>query len=224
MVVLLLVDVAPASRLWGWSRFVLGRLALRGVRGLVFAKVLGSGYEGGFGLKPSASRQGLFCAFADEADAAHFLASSPVVAGYRRHASEFFSVTLRAFSSRGSWSGTGFPVTVDAPAQGPIAALTRASIRPRRSLRFWGHAPPSEVSLGTAQGCLLAVGLGEAPLLRQATFSLWDGVASMERYARSGAHLAAIRASMQGDYFSESMFLRFVPEGPRGEWKGRRFA
>jgi hypothetical protein len=42
----------------------------------------------------------------------------------------------------------------------------------------------------------------------------------MDRYARSGAHLEAIRAAHQGQYFSESMFVRFVPYAPRGAWKG----
>ena len=57
-------------------------------------------------------------------------------------------------------------------------------------------------------------------MLRQATFSLWHDVASIDRYARSGAHLEAIRAAHQGRYFSESMFVRFVPYAPRGAWKG----
>ena len=44
----------------------------------------------------------------------------------------------------------------------------------------------------------------------------------MDAYARSGAHLAAIKAAMQGDYFSESMFVRFQPFDADGSWKGKR--
>ena len=79
-------------------------------------------------------------------------------------------------------------------------------------------------SRAEAQGGLLAVGLGEAPLLRQATFTVWDSIASMDGYARTGAHMDAIRASREGSYFSESMFVRFVPEDLRGTWKGRTYA
>ena len=85
----------------------------------------------------------------------------------------------------------------------------------------WRMAPAAQASLEQAQGCVLAVGLGEAPLLRQATFSVWDSVAAMEAYARSGAHLDAIRAAQREGYFSESMFVRFVPLSVRGDWKGR---
>jgi spheroidene monooxygenase len=81
--------------------------------------------------------------------------------------------------------------------------------------------PPAEVALHDAAGCLLAAGIGEAPVLRQATFSIWRDVAAMDAYARSGAHLAAIRASAQGGFFSESMFVRFVPYEARGTWRGR---
>jgi hypothetical protein len=111
--------------------------------------------------------------------------------------------------------------TVQPPVDGPVAALTRASIRPRHALKFWRLSPPAEAALARAEGCLLAVGLGEAPVLRQCTFSLWTGVEAMDRYARSGAHQQAIRAAYGGGYFSESMFVRFVPLQVRGSWQGR---
>jgi spheroidene monooxygenase len=43
----------------------------------------------------------------------------------------------------------------------------------------------------------------------------------MDHYARQGAHQAAIRASMNGSYFSESMFSRYLPFDAQGSWKGR---
>jgi hypothetical protein len=220
---MLLLDIAPSSRLWGWSRYVIGRFAVARVPGLRFFKILGSGHENGFGLRPSASRQALFCVFDDDAAADAFLDTSPVSAGYRAHAREYFAVKLRAFSSRGSWAGVGLPVSADPPAAGPIATLTRASIRPAVAWAFWRMAAPAERALAQAQGCLLAAGVGEAPLLRQATFSLWDSVQSMDAYARQGAHLEAIKAAHQHRYFTESMFVRFVPSGLRGVWKGRSF-
>jgi hypothetical protein len=70
----------------------------------------------------------------------------------------------------------------------------------------------------------LAVGLGEAPLLRQATFSIWDNTAAMDAYARSGAHLTAIRNAYQGDYFSESMFVRFRVLHTEGRWQGQSWS
>jgi heme-degrading monooxygenase HmoA len=108
-----------------------------------------------------------------------------------------------------------------APTAGSIAALTRGSLRPAVAARFWRHAPPSQQALERAPGNLLAVGLGKAPLIRQATFSLWDSLQSMNAYARQGAHQAAIEAARAQKFFSESMFVRFVPLAIRGTWKGR---
>jgi spheroidene monooxygenase len=43
----------------------------------------------------------------------------------------------------------------------------------------------------------------------------------MDQYARQGAHQNAIRASLSGHYFSESMFSRYIPFDANGSWKGR---
>jgi spheroidene monooxygenase len=221
--VLLLADVLVASRLWGWSRIVRGSQPLRKLPGLRFAKALGSGHDGGFGLRPSASRQGLFALFGSEAEADRFIHASPIPKAYAARSREFLSLKLRATSSRGAWGGAAMAATAQAPATGPVAALTRASIRPARAWQFWSHSPASERALQDAPGCLLAVGLGEAPILRQATFSLWESQAAMDAYARSGPHLQAIRAATAGGWFSESMFVRFLPLEVRGCWRGRSY-
>jgi spheroidene monooxygenase len=112
----------------------------------------------------------------------------------------------------------------DRPEAGAVvAALTRASIRPAHLASFWRHSPSAERDLAHASGCRLAVGLGEAPLLRQATFSVWDDVASMHAYARGGAHGQAIRSAWKTGYFSESMFVRFALAGMHGHWPGAAF-
>lgn len=221
--VLMLVDIAPSARLWGWSRIVLGARPLRAVPGLRLAKALGSGHQGGFGLRPSASRQGLFTLFDNELHADNFLHHSAIARGYRERANECLLVKLRATSCRGSWSGAQLGVSANVPANGAVAALTRASIRPSRAWPFWRHSPASEAALAAAPGCQLAVGLGEAPVLRQATFSVWESQTAMDAYARSGAHLQAIQGAKAGDWFSESMFVRFVPLLMQGRWQGRDY-
>ncbi len=220
VVVMLLADIAPGNTLWGWSRLVLQKLPLRQVPGLRFAKVLGSGHNGGFGLRPSRSRQGLFLAFDDEAFARQFIDSSPVLAGYRARSAELLVALLRACSSKGSWSGQQISPTASAPTDGPVAVLTRASIRPQRARAFWRIQPGTERALAGVPGCLLAAGVGEAPLLRQATFTVWQSAAAMDAYARSGAHGDAIRTAYQGNFFSETMFLRFAPLLIQGRWLG----
>jgi len=220
VVVMAAFDILASSRLWGWSRLVRGRSGLRGATGLRFAKVLGSGVEGGFGLKPSASILGLFCVFRDAASAEAFTAHDGLMRRWQDRSRESFCVKMRVYSCRGSWAGSRLAVTADAPVAGPVVSLTRASIKPTRAAAFWQMQPPAERSLEQATGCRLAIGVGEAPLLRQATFTVWDDVAAMDRYARSGAHQEAIVAAARGGFFSESMFVRFAPYEIHGQWKG----
>jgi heme-degrading monooxygenase HmoA len=221
--VLVLADIAPANRLWGWSRIVKGPLSLRSQDQLRFSKVLGSGFDGGFGLRPSASRQGLFAVFGSLGAADDFIAHSDVMRGYRARASECCVLKLRTWSCRGSWDGQTLEPSIAPPDAGPVAALTRASIAVRKAPAFWRHAPASQVALEAAPGCQLAVGLGEAPFLRQATFTLWDSVAAMDAYARSGPHLEAIKAAAKEQYFTESMFARFVTLSVQGTWKAHHY-
>ena len=224
VVVFSLFDIAAPHRAWGWWQFVIGRRRLRRVPGLRFGKLLGSGQAGGFGLKPSASIQGLFAVFDDAASADAFCGPAGLVQQWRMRAREHVCLRLRTCSARGSWDGTRLAVTTPTPAEGPVVSLTRASIHPARAAGFWRMEPAAERSLAQTTGCRLAVGVGEAPLLRQATFTLWESVEAMNAYARQGAHLAAIRAAAAHGFFTESMFVRFVPVQREGSWQGRPLA
>ncbi len=220
VVVLLLARLKARAIPWGWWRIASGERLLRAEPGFRFGRALGSGQSGGFGLRPGFAYSAFLAVFADAASADAFVERSETVAAYRRRAIECCVFRLRATSCRGSWGGHSIAVTAQAPERGLVASLTRASIRPSRARDFWKWSPPAESSLERAGGCELAVGLGEAPVLRQATFSLWRNQAAMDDYARSGAHLDAIKAFHGGDFCSESMFVRFVPIDIRGNWRG----
>jgi hypothetical protein len=217
----------PSSVPWALARLARGPGSVRPVPGLRFARVLGSGRGGGFGLVPGLDCQGVFATFDDADQAAAFATGSDTAHAYRGRALEHFFLVLRASSSRGSWAGQAMApaaATGAPPTEGPVVALTRASIKPSRMLEFWRHSPPAEADLAGAPGCRLAVGLGEAPLLRQATVSVWDNVQAMDGYARHGAHQRAIRASWGGGYFSEWMFVRFELLRAHGRWHGADLA
>lgn len=197
-----------------------GPRALRGQPGLRFAKVMGSGAGGGFGLRPSGTHQGLICLFDHREQAQAFLVG-PWADGYRQRARRWWSGVLDIASARGSWDGLAWAPASPAAQESPdprIAVLTRASIRPRKALAFWRHAPPAEAALAAAPGCELAIGLGEAPVLRQCTFSVWRDLPAMTAYAHSGAHGHAAQAAWRDGAFSESMFVRLRLLASAGDW------
>lgn len=223
IVVVLLSKLQSGHRAWGWQRIAFGSWWPAAAPGLRFMKTLGSGKDGGFGLMPSLSHQGMFCVFDSEAEASDFINTSALVARYRERSEELFIATLRPASARGSWDGMTLAAGESLPANAMLATLTRASIRPLAAAQFWRHAPAAQDSLADAPGCLLATGLGEAPVFRQATFSLWEDTAAMDAYARTGAHRDAISAAWKHQFFSESMFVRFEPLSLQGRWKGQSF-
>ena len=239
VLVVLLVDFLASNKGWGWLRLVAGPSAYRSVPGLLSAKVMGSGHGGGFTtLRPSATHQGLLCRFKDADAAMEFLHGEQVQA-YRDRARECWAGLMAVTSARGQWDQQSWGLSDAAsmalspawqdrlpPADetsSPLAVLTRASIHPAKAMAFWRHAPSTQLALDEADGCLLAMGLGEAPLVRQCTFSLWPDEAQMLRFARQGAHHTASLAATRQKYFSESMFVRLRLLRMSGVWKGRDF-
>jgi spheroidene monooxygenase len=228
VVAVLLVDYLRQHQAWGWKRLARGPAAFRDVPGMLFSKVMGSGHDGGFSLRPSTSHQGLVCMLRTAADARAFLAG-PHVLEARTRARESWTGLLAVTSSRGAWDGQTWGASSSeslgahahdaALSDAPVAALTRASIRPTKVAAFWRHAPASQEAMAQARGCDLAVGLGEAPVLRQCTFSLWRDLPAMTAYARGGAHGAAAQAAIRQDYFTESMFVRMKLLESDGDWK-----
>ena len=228
VVVVVLADFMRQHQGWGWLRLVAGSNPYKDVPGLTQVKVMGSGHGGGFSLRPSATHQGLICTFTHLDLALKFL-SSPWVQAYRDRSRECWSGVLTVQSARGHWDKQAWQATsleaMDAskPAQGPFAVITRASIVPTKAMAFWRYAPAAQADLKDAAGCLLAMGLGEAPLVRQCTFSLWQDTASMLQYAHQGAHQVASAAAYKHQVFSESLFVRMQVLQMSGVWLGRSY-
>jgi spheroidene monooxygenase len=217
-----LIDIASDSRGWGFSRYILGKRPFQHIPGLQFCKVLGSGLNGGFSTTPSLTKQGFFCVFDTADHAARFQDSSAILKAYQNHAHEFFIASVQPYSSRGSWSGFEMSCSdPNPPSSGPIASLTRASIKPSKAIQFWKKAKPAEDAITHAAGKILTAGVGEAPYFRQATFTIWDNAQCLEQYAQQGAHLAAIKAAYGQNYFSESMFTRFRVMSAHGVWQSK---
>ena len=228
VVLVLLLRYQPRHCPWGWLQLASRGRSWADAPGLRFAKVMGSGHGGGFTARPSASHQGVIALFDGEATAREF-AQGPRVAAMRARARSHWLGLLRVTSARGAWDGMAWqatgPTALPGPARpppgdagGPVAVLTRASIRPWRAAAFWRHAPPAQQALARASGCDLAMGLGEAPMLRQCTFSLWRDAPSLEAYARQGAHQQAARSAQHDGFFSESMFVRMALLDADGHW------
>lgn len=92
-----------------------------------------------------------------------------------------------------------------------MAVLTRATIRPRHLVAFWDHVPSVRARLGQAPGLVASIGIGEAPFIRQATFSVWQNLEAMRSFAYGdGEHLKVVELTRRRRWYSEDLFARFA--------------
>ena len=81
----------------------------------------------------------------------------------------------------------------------------------RKNLQFWRAVPPVTESLHSSPGLLNAIGIGEAPIGLQGTFSIWENAATLREFAYKGdAHVKAIAATQTNKWYSEELFARFA--------------
>jgi hypothetical protein len=202
-------------------RMAADRPALRRSPGLRFAKLLGTGSGRTFTLRDADPRTWALLAVWDDAAAAD--AGSRVVDRWRRLAREEWTVRLRPLSARGRWSGRE-PFGRPTPLRwdGPVAAVTRARLAPRTALRFWRAVPAVSADLHAGPGLRFALGIGEAPLGLQGTFSVWDSPAALNGFAYGrAAHTEAIRRTAEERWYAEELFARFAVLSAEGGIGGR---
>jgi hypothetical protein len=104
---------------------------------------------------------------------------------------------------------------------GPVAAVTRARLVPRRAAAFWRAVPPVSADLHAGPGLRLAVGIGEAPVGLQGTFSVWDDAAALNDFAyRRSPHVAVVERTAREQWYAEELFARCALLGAEGTVDG----
>ena len=212
-----------AGRLWVLGQMGLSRLSFAKMSDARFWKLCGSGVGEGFTPVHNTAVWAMLVVWDDRATAERNVCEAPVYKRWRRKAAEDWTVYLTPTSARGEWSGqTPFSAASHDDA-GALAALTRATIRPRHLPRFWGREPAISKAIGADPNVLFKIGIGEVPWLHQVTFSIWPDASSMAAFARSpdGPHAKAIKAVRAGDWFKEELYARFAVTGSTGTWEGR---
>jgi hypothetical protein len=92
-----------------------------------------------------------------------------------------------------------------------IAVLTRASIRWSKAKLFWQNVPAVADDLTESFQPIFTAGIGEIPVIRQATFSVWNNEEEMKKFAyHHKAHKKVIELTKQHNWYSEELFYRFA--------------
>lgn len=214
---------SPLSRAWALWMMGEARLWLPRLPGVRFWKLFGSGTGEGFTPVPNTSVWGILATWESEAQARAQIKSGRLFLRYHRRATESWTVFLSANSAWGRWSGAEPFAATGTQETGPVAALTRATLRPSVAMRFWKRVPDISAVIGSDPNVAMKIGLGEVPLLHQVTFSIWPNTQAMANFARKdGPHARAIRAVRAENWFREELYARFRILGDTGSWNGKR--
>lgn len=204
---------------FAFMSMALDRMRSRKFTGVSFSKLLGTGSGETFTPNDAdLSRWGMVVVI--EKSRVDALDNSSLVTNWRRRATSEFRAVLSPLSSHGLWARKN-PFDFTQPLSNPdatIAAITRARIKWHKNAKFWGAVPPVVSDLHNSPGLIAAIGIGEAPIGLQGTFSLWQSASALRDFAYKGqAHQVAIEQTKSIGWYSEELFARFEVLELRGE-------
>ena len=209
------------------ARMATGRRHLRGRPGLRFAKLLGTGRGRTFTVGDADPHHWALLTVWDDIAAADAGPDPRLLEPWDVAATECLRVRMTPLTSRGRWAGRdpfAEPTGLVPPAHdGPVAAITRARLRPTRAVSFWRAVPPVVADVARAPGLRLAIGAGEAPVLLQGTFTLWESDRALTDFAyRTAAHRAVVARTEAARWYAEDLFARLAVHEVSGTYRGRQ--
>lgn len=200
---------------FGLLSMALFHLSLFMKRNISFYKLLGCGKNGSFDITPDWRQWAILRVESDylyEQNNIHNI--TPFINFYiKLFRCNVQTIVLKPISSHGSWDGKkcfGSLPNFEKEFTGKIAVLTRATIRLSKLQSFWKNVPVVSSQMKNANGLIMSIGIGEVPLVKQATFSIWENVNAMKNFAYSmKEHQTVIKKTRKENWYSEEMFTRF---------------
>jgi hypothetical protein len=209
------------------------RIPLSGKKDIIFSKLMGCGKNGTFDIHPDWNQWAVMI-FTKKKPDISALQANPVnglseIYGtfisnwWKRFNCETWTIVLELSEGHGSWNGIKLKPETNTKniQEGPVAVLTRATIRLQKLPDFWKNVAPVARQMEHADGLIASIGIGEMPFIRQATFSIWKSMDDMKRFAYTmHEHRDVIKKTRKEKWYSEDMFLRFSPLFTQGSIRG----
>ncbi|SDS94386.1 spheroidene monooxygenase [Mucilaginibacter mallensis] len=199
------------------------RLPMLLQKGCTFWKLLGSGRNGTFDLQPDWQQWGLLAVWNSREDFDRFNERSFIKYWWNLFTSEQWTILCEPLQSHGKWDDKEPFGNADRKDHiGLVAVLTRATIRISRLKNFWANVDNVTKLMKDAPGFITSFGIGEAPVYRQATFSVWQSIEDVKAFAyASKEHAEVIKKTRTEKWYSEELFARFKPIASFGAINGK---
>lgn len=212
---LTLISTKKGQRWWAFKQMRLAHPKITSIHAPDFYKMLGSGAGSGFSIFPSFSRFALLTVFPSAEMKNNFWRENPFASELKQR-TNLCHIGLIPAKGKGTWSGhQPFDPNPNAlNGNEKLAIITRASIKKRYWPVFWSMVPFVVRQILKQPGLQFAVGVGELPLIEQATFTIWDDTNVMLHAAyQKKQHKKAVHKTRTLGWFSEEMFFRFSLAG-----------
>ncbi len=192
---------------------------------------MGCGKNGTFDKNPDWQQWGIFVAHKHPVNMKNITEEERITQLYGSFINKWFrffdcetwTIFLEPFEGHGTWDGKQpfGKLAKDTSYDGPIAILTRATIRLSKLNAFWQNVNGVAAQMAGAKGLITSIGIGEVPYIKQATFSIWQNREAMKQFAyQMQKHKDVIQKTRKENWYSEDMFVRFKPVKTMGTIKG----
>ncbi|MFY7899717.1 MAG: spheroidene monooxygenase [Chitinophagaceae bacterium] len=142
---------------------------------------------------------------------------------HRLFRAEVLTMVLQSIEGHGTWDNQEpfGKLAKQTDYDGIICVLTRATIRLNKLQQFWKNVDAVAHQMAGADGFITSVGIGEVPFIKQATFSVWKSKTQMKQFAyKMQEHATVIKKTRKENWYSEEMFVRFIPLFATGTLNG----
>ncbi len=197
---------------WAFKNVPVARTLLKENPDLTFAKFMGSGAGRGFSVRPDFNVYCLLLVFKDDKENKQKLLSNAAYQLYANESEVQWNVIMQPIGAHGFWDNQQpFSQRVSAlQVDQQVGVITRASIKKRLMWQFWRFVPQVSSQIGKNEEVIFSKGIGEAPLIEQATFSIWPNQEAIRKFAYQGKnHAEAVKKTRQLNWYSEELFARF---------------
>ncbi len=177
--------------------------------GLKFIKLLGTGSKDGFSIIPDFTSYVMISVWESDVLRKKFTNKNKLFKEIINKSSKRVEIKIDPYNYVGSWNGINPFINKSSYKEGKIIVLTRARVRLNKLINFFISTSSAAKSINSKKGAEYYKGVGELPIIEQATISRWESEQSMKDYAYSDkSHLKIIHKARKNNWYSEELFVR----------------
>ena len=148
----------------------------------------------------------------DRQTAERSLQQSAIFARYRQQSTENWTIFMKAEAARGRWSGQTPFSTTNQSQNGPLAVMTRATLRPRNLARFWRRVPNISQVIGQDPNVVFKIGIGESALAATGDLFHLAKLGTYEQFCTQGASCARHSSGADGGLVQRRTLRPIYPD------------